>query len=115
MRKVVALCAIGVVGGAAACSRPQAQSVSPAAPTVAVAKVARGDISRVLGIRLDGPSRLLTVAPHAIEPAIASAPSQVVVQPFVPELAEGDLRVRITSRVVLTADPLGTKLNVALA
>ena len=50
MRKVVALCAIGVVGGAAACSRPQAQSVSPAVPTVAVAKVARGDISRVLTV-----------------------------------------------------------------
>ena len=50
MRKVVALCAIGVVGGAAACSRPQAQSVSPAVPTVAVAKVTRGDVSQVLTV-----------------------------------------------------------------
>lgn len=50
MKEVVALCAIGIVGCAAACSRPQAQSVSPAVPTVAVAKVARGDISRVLTV-----------------------------------------------------------------
>ena len=50
MRKVVALCAIGVVGGAAACSRPQAQSVSPAVPTVAVAKVTRGDVSQALTV-----------------------------------------------------------------
>ncbi len=49
--------------------------------------------------RLDGPIRLLTVAPHAVEPAIAATPSQVAVQPFAPELSEGDLRVRITSRV----------------
>ena len=50
MRKVVALCAIGVVGCAAACSRPQAQSVSPAVPTVAVAKVTRGDVAQVLTV-----------------------------------------------------------------
>ena len=36
--------------------------------------------------RLDGPIRLLTVAPHAVEPAVASAPSQVDVQPFAPAL-----------------------------
>jgi len=50
MKEVVALCAIGIVGCAAACSRPQAQSVSSAVPTVAVAKVARGDVSRVLTV-----------------------------------------------------------------
>jgi RND family efflux transporter MFP subunit len=50
MRPVVALCAIGVVGCATACSRPQAQSRSSAVPTVAVAKVARGDVSRVLTV-----------------------------------------------------------------
>ena len=50
MREVVALCAIGVVGCAAACSRPQAQSASPGVPTVAVAKVALGDVSRVLTV-----------------------------------------------------------------
>jgi electron transfer flavoprotein alpha subunit len=49
--------------------------------------------------RLDGPIRLLTVAPHALEPAVAPAPSQVAVQPFAPELTDRDLRVRITSRV----------------
>jgi electron transfer flavoprotein alpha subunit len=49
--------------------------------------------------RLDGPVRLLTVAPHALEPAVAGAPSQVAVQPFAPGLTESDFRVRITSRV----------------
>jgi electron transfer flavoprotein alpha subunit len=49
--------------------------------------------------RLDGPIRLLTVAPHALEPAAAATPSQVAVQPFAPDLTERDLRVRITSRV----------------
>ncbi len=49
--------------------------------------------------RLDGPVRLLTVAPHAIEPALAASPTTVAVAPFSPTLSEGDLRVRITSRV----------------
>jgi electron transfer flavoprotein alpha subunit len=49
--------------------------------------------------RLDGPIRLLTVAPHALEPATAPAPSQVAVLPFTPDLTDRDLRVRITSRV----------------
>jgi electron transfer flavoprotein alpha subunit len=49
--------------------------------------------------RLDGPVRLVTVAPHALEPALAPAPSQVEVRPFAPELTDRDLRVRITSRV----------------
>ncbi|MEP6638581.1 MAG: electron transfer flavoprotein subunit alpha/FixB family protein [Chloroflexota bacterium] len=49
--------------------------------------------------RLDGPVRLLTVAPHAVAPTAAAAPSQVAVQPFEPELTERDLRVRITSRI----------------
>ncbi len=49
--------------------------------------------------RLDGPIRCLTVAPHAMEPAVVPAGATVVVQPFTPELADRDLRVRITSRV----------------
>ena len=49
--------------------------------------------------RLDGPVRLLTVAPHAVEPAVATAPSQVDVQPFAANLDDRDFRVRITSRV----------------
>jgi electron transfer flavoprotein alpha subunit len=49
--------------------------------------------------RLDGPMRLVTVAPHALEPSVASTPSQVDVQRFSPELTDRDLRVRITSRV----------------
>jgi len=48
--------------------------------------------------RLDGPVRLMTVAPHAIEPA-AAAPGQAAVQPFVPDLADRDFRIRIASRV----------------
>jgi electron transfer flavoprotein alpha subunit len=49
--------------------------------------------------RLDGPVRLLTVAPHALEPVLAAAPGAATVQPFAPDLTERDLRVRITSRV----------------
>ncbi len=49
--------------------------------------------------RLDGPIRLLTVAPHAVKPASAAAPSQVAVEAFAPDLTDRDLRVRITSRV----------------
>ena len=49
--------------------------------------------------RLAGPVRLLTVAPHAVEPQVAAAPSTVTVETFAPELTERDLRVRVTSRV----------------
>lgn len=49
--------------------------------------------------RLTGPTRLLTVAPHAVEPAAAAAPVTTTVEPFAPVLTDRDLRVRITSRV----------------
>jgi len=49
--------------------------------------------------RLDGPIRLLAVAPHALEPALVTAGVPVTVQPFAPELTDRDLWVRITSRV----------------
>jgi len=49
--------------------------------------------------RVDGPVRLLTVAPHAVEPVDGPAGAPVTVQPFAPELTDRDLRVRITSRV----------------
>jgi electron transfer flavoprotein alpha subunit len=49
--------------------------------------------------RLDGPVRLLTAAPHAVEPALAASPTTVQVQPYAPALTDRDLRVRITSRV----------------
>lgn len=49
--------------------------------------------------RLDGPIRLLTVAPHAFEPAAATAGTRAAVAPFAPVLTDRDLRVRITSRV----------------
>lgn len=49
--------------------------------------------------RVDGPIRLLAVAPHALEPAVGPAGSPVPVQTFAPELTDRDLRVRITARV----------------
>ena len=49
--------------------------------------------------RLDGPIRLLTVAPHAFEPAAAGAGGPAAVQAFAADLADGDFRVRITSHV----------------
>jgi electron transfer flavoprotein alpha subunit len=53
--------------------------------------------------RLDGPIRFLTVAAHAVEPAVAAAgataAAPAAVQPFAPDLSDRDLRVRITSRV----------------
>ena len=49
--------------------------------------------------RLDGPIRLLTVAPHAFEPTLAPVPAALTVESFVPALTDRDFRVRITSRV----------------
>jgi electron transfer flavoprotein alpha subunit len=49
--------------------------------------------------RLDGPTRLLTVAAHALEPGPAAAAGAVAVERFGPALTDRDLRVRITSRV----------------
>jgi electron transfer flavoprotein alpha subunit len=49
--------------------------------------------------RLDGPVRLLTVAPHALEPVFGPAGAPVTVQSFATPLTERDLRVRITARV----------------
>lgn len=49
--------------------------------------------------RLDGPVRLLTVAPHALEPKTAAATAPVTVEPFAPELDDQDFRVRITARI----------------
>ena len=49
---------------------------------------------------LDGATRLLTVAPHAFEPAaVAPAAAAAAVQPFAADLTDRDFRVRITSRV----------------
>ena len=49
--------------------------------------------------RLDGPIRLLTVAPHALEPTAAATAAPVTVEPFAPELDDRDFRVRITARI----------------
>jgi electron transfer flavoprotein alpha subunit len=50
--------------------------------------------------RLEGPIRLVTVAPHAFAPAVAAATDgSVDVQAFVAELDDRDFRVRLTSRV----------------
>jgi len=50
---------------------------------------------------LDDAPRLLTVAPHAFEPAAVGAATggPVTVQPFSADLTDGDFRVRISSRV----------------
>jgi electron transfer flavoprotein alpha subunit len=50
-------------------------------------------------VRVAGPTRLLTIAPHAVEPAVAASPVATTVDAFVPDLADRDFRVRITSRV----------------
>jgi len=48
---------------------------------------------------LDAPVRLLTVAPHALPPAAATATAaSAAVEPFAPAIDERDLRVRVTSR-----------------
>ncbi len=49
--------------------------------------------------RLDGPIRLLTVAPHAFAPAAAAAGAPAAVRAFAPDLTDRDFRVRITSHV----------------
>ncbi len=49
--------------------------------------------------RLDGPVRLVTLAPHAVEPAAAPAATTVELRRFAPVLDDRDFRVRITSRV----------------
>jgi RND family efflux transporter MFP subunit len=51
MRRVVGVCGVGLMACGVACSRPQAEvRVSGDVPTVAVAKVTRGDISQVLSV-----------------------------------------------------------------
>jgi electron transfer flavoprotein alpha subunit len=53
--------------------------------------------------RLEGPTRLLTAAPHAFEPAPvaagAGAGAPTTVKAFAPDLSDRDFRVRVTSRV----------------
>ena len=48
---------------------------------------------------LDGPVRFLTVAEHVVEPATASAPTNVTVERFDAQVADADLRSRVVSRV----------------
>src|SRR5215472_10200319 len=51
MKGFVVICGVGVLAAAGACSRPQAEAQVPSdAPTVAVARVTRGDVSQVLTI-----------------------------------------------------------------
>lgn len=49
--------------------------------------------------RLDGPIRLLTVAPHAFEPVAAASGAPAAVQSFAADLTDRDFRVRVTSHV----------------
>jgi electron transfer flavoprotein alpha subunit len=48
--------------------------------------------------RVHGRTKLLTVAPHAVEAAAASAPSETVVTEFTPELEDADLVVQVVER-----------------
>jgi electron transfer flavoprotein alpha subunit len=47
----------------------------------------------------DAPVRLLTVAPHALEPLELEVPADVSVETFTPILADADLVVRVARRV----------------
>lgn len=49
--------------------------------------------------RVDGPVRVLTVAPHALVATEATAPAAVTVAAFDPELSDAEFRVRVTARV----------------
>jgi RND family efflux transporter MFP subunit len=50
MREVLALCSAILVGSAAACTRPQAEGRASQVPTVAVARVTRGDLAQTLSV-----------------------------------------------------------------
>jgi electron transfer flavoprotein alpha subunit len=55
--------------------------------------------------RLHGPVKLLTVAPHAVEPAPSQDAATAAVAPFSPALSDADLAVRVHER--LAADTGG--------
>ncbi len=48
--------------------------------------------------RVHGRTKLLTVAPHAVEATAAAAPAQTAVSEVTPELADADLVVRVVER-----------------
>ena len=48
---------------------------------------------------LDGPVKLLTVAPHALAAEPAAEAREAAVKPFTPALSDGDLRVSVSRRV----------------
>jgi electron transfer flavoprotein alpha subunit len=48
--------------------------------------------------RVHGATKLLTVAPHAVEAAPAAAPAQTAVSEFAPALTDADLVVRVAER-----------------
>ncbi len=48
--------------------------------------------------RIHGRTKLLTVAPHAVEASPADAPAQTAVSEFTPELTDADLVVRVAER-----------------
>ena len=50
-------------------------------------------------LEVSGATVLLTVAPHALEPESAAAPTTVALERSTPAVADGDLRARVTSRV----------------
>ncbi len=54
--------------------------------------------------RLDGATKLLTVAPHAVVAEETTPAGELVVNTFTPALADRDFRVRVTSRVEAGGD-----------
>jgi electron transfer flavoprotein alpha subunit len=71
--------------------------VTPGDPTV-VTRLRWGG-SLLEEARIHGQTILLTVAPHAVPAEEAEAPVQETVESFTPELAEADLRLRVTERI----------------
>jgi electron transfer flavoprotein alpha subunit len=85
---------------AAICDLPLATNCVQAAPgdPASVTRLRWGG-SLLEEARLHGRTKLLTVAPHAVEATPAAAPVQTSVSEFTPALADADLAVRVVGRV----------------
>jgi electron transfer flavoprotein alpha subunit len=84
---------------AAICDLPLAANCIQAAPgdPAEVTRLRWGG-SLLEEARLHGATKLLTVAPHAVEATAAATPAQVSVSEFAPELSDADLAVRVVER-----------------
>ena len=84
---------------AAFCDLPLAANCTRATPgdPAAVTRLRWGG-SLLEEAYLHGPTKLLTVAPHAVEAAAAATPAQTSVSEFAPDLTDADLAVRVVER-----------------